>query len=150
MNLDKIQLAYIAGFLDGDGCIVINYEKNSGCFLGYRVRVRISFTQISCRREVLDTLRDWISSGQVSEYQHNHMAEYMIRDQLVVDALLKQLLPFLVVKKKHAELALRTLAMKQERYSKQSLENMRVCALQLRALNNYPKKIHLDPVTTEA
>ena len=45
-TLTNEQLAYIAGFLDGDGCIACNYEKHKTCTLGYRVRIRISFTQI--------------------------------------------------------------------------------------------------------
>lgn len=149
-KLGSEKLAYIAGFLDGDGCIAINYEKRETCKLDYRVRVRVCFTQISTRRKVLDKLFSWIKSGTVDEYEHNNMAEYVIRDQQVVNHLLQKLLPFLIVKKEHAKLALKVLELKQEKYSVKSLNEMRQYAVSLRNLNHYPKRIHLDPVTTEA
>jgi hypothetical protein len=148
--LDGEHLAYIAGFLDGDGCIACNFEKNKACRLGYRVRIRISFTQQRHRRKVLDVLRSWIKSGSIGEYEHNSMAEYAIRDQGAVQELLVALKPHLVVKKMHAELALNILQAKEGGYTPESLELMRKAANSMRALNRYPKRVDLDPVTTEA
>jgi hypothetical protein len=149
--LDGERLAYIAGFLDGDGCIACNFERNKACRLGQRVRIRISFTQHRLRREVLDLLQSWIGSGQVAEYEHNAMAEYVIRDQGVAHELLNALAPYLVVKRRHADIGLRILRAKEgRRYSVESLEEMRGLALSMRALNRYPKRLNLDPVTTEA
>ena len=90
--------AYAAGFLDGDGCIAIRIEKSKTYRLGLRARVRISFTQHRRRRKVLDYLFGTIQSGVVSEYDHNNMAEYVIRDQKIVKILLKKMKPFIVVK----------------------------------------------------
>jgi hypothetical protein len=84
--------------------------------MGYRVRIRISFTQHRHRRQVLDVLRSWIKSGSIGEYEHNSMAEYVIRNQGAVQELLVALKPYLVVKKMHAELALRILHAKEGRY----------------------------------
>jgi hypothetical protein len=148
--LDNAQLAYIAGFLDGDGCIASNFEKSKTCTLGYRVRIRISFTQARYRRQVLDTLLSWIQSGVIAEYSHNEMAEYVIRDQVVVEQLLQLLLPYLIVKKQHAALALQIFLLKKDRYTPESLEKMRQLTLTLRSFNHYPKRVSLDPVTTEA
>ena len=151
MNLlGSEKLAYTAGFLDGDGCIAINYEKHDRCRLGFRVRVRISFTQHRLRRGVLDLLYEWIGSGTIAEYEHNDMAEYVIRDQPAVEQLLLSLQPFLVTKRDHAEAALRVIDLKREGYSPESLERMRYYALLVRGLNRYPKRTNLDPVTTEA
>jgi hypothetical protein len=148
--LDGEHLAYIAGFLDGDGCIACNFEKNRACRLGYRVRVRVSFTQHRDRSEVLHVLRFWIGSGSIGTYEHNAMSEYVIRDQAIVRELLVALKPYLVVKEMHAELALGILHAKQGRYTPESLELMRGLANSMRALNRYPKRVDLDPVTTEA
>ncbi|SRR6266511_2348701 len=148
--LNNEKLAYIAGFLDGDGCIASNFEKNKTCKLGYRVRVRISFTQHSRRREVLDILSSWICSGSIGEYEHNNMAEYVIRNQVIVKELLSALMPFLIVKRKHAEIAMKILGLKESAYSLATLSTMREYTILLKSLNNYPKRLYLDPVTTEA
>jgi hypothetical protein len=144
------QAAYLAGFLDGDGCIAVNYEKNAECRLGIRVRIRVSFTQHRGRRKVLDRLREWIGSGVIAEYDGNGMAEYVIRDQTVVEDLLLSIQRFLVVKEPHADAALEILRLKKGGYSTESLEQMRKLAEFIRQLNRYPKRKSLDPVTTEA
>ncbi len=140
--------AYVAGFLDGDGCIAIRMEKSKTCKLGYRVRVRISFTQHKKRRKVLDYLLNVISSGTVAEYQHNNMAEYVIRDQQVVEELLDHLEPYIVVKTEHLKLAQKLLILKRDGYSIQSLSKMFNLVKQIGLLNNYHKSFEFDPVTT--
>src|SRR3989344_2650334 len=90
--------AYVAGFLDGDGCIAVKVEKSQTCRLGFRARIRISFTQHKDKRGVLDYLRTRIGSGVIAEYQHNNMAEYVINDQEVIEQVLHFIEPYLVVK----------------------------------------------------
>ena len=140
------KLAYIAGFLDGDGCIASNFEKcNPRKDSSYRVRIRISFTQIVSRREVLDALLSWIQSGHIAEYEHNNMAEYVIHDQKVIQPLLIALLPYLIVKKRHAEVALLILELKKSGYTPESLEQMRQYTISIRSFNHYPKRTVLTP-----
>ena len=143
-TLSNEQLAYVAGFLDGDGCIASNYERSKPDS-SYRVRIRISFTQKSSRRIVLDTLRSWINSGVVAQYEHNDMAEYVIRDQKVVEQLLIAISPFLIVKKQHAEIAMQIIFLKKEPYTADSLEKMKNHTIAIRALNHYPKRTILTP-----
>ena len=139
--LGNEQAAYLAGFLDGDGCIASNFERsNAKKSMSYRVRIRISFTQITPRRAVLDTMRGWIESGVIADYEHNSMSEYVIRDQQAVGDLLQTLLPYLIVKKRHAELALEILTLKEQRYSVDSLEQMKERTSVIRSLNRYPKR----------
>src|SRR5258708_4892925 len=106
-RLNESFYPYVAGFLDGDGCIAIKFEKSKTCKLGYRVRVRISFTQHKRRRKVLDFLCKTIGSGVVTEYQHNNMAEYVMHDQKIVSQLLDKIEPYLVVKAEHLQIAKR-------------------------------------------
>lgn len=147
-RLDESFWAYVAGFLDGDGCIAIRFEKSQTCKLGYRARVRISFTQHKARRKVLDYLLDRIGSGVVSEYQHNNMAEYVIRDQQVVASLLQNLESYVIVKAEHLQFAKRLLILKDNGYSEDSLAKMLSLYKAIGSLNNYPKSFKLDPVTT--
>jgi hypothetical protein len=139
-DIDNSFYAYMAGFLDGDGCIAIRVEKSKTCKLGMRVRVRISFTQHRERRVVLDYLYERINSGVIAEYNHNNMAEYVIRDQEVVLILLEKIKPYVVVKSLHLQLAQELLIVKKEGYSKDSLEKMLNLSRKIGSLNNYPKR----------
>ena len=39
----RVELAYIAGFLDGDGCIMLQLVPRKGYVLGYQIRASIVF-----------------------------------------------------------------------------------------------------------
>ena len=65
--------AYLAGFLDGDGCITIRFEKSKTNRLGYCARVRVSFTQHKTKKEILEYICERIGSGKVTVYKHNSM-----------------------------------------------------------------------------
>ncbi len=147
-RLDELFWPYVAGFLDGDGCIAIKFERSKTCALGYRARVRVSFTQHKARRKVLDFLHSRIGSGVISQYQHNNMAEYVIRDQKVIATLLQNIEPYVVIKAEHLQLAKQLLILKEDGYNEESLEKMKSLFEQIGSLNNYPKSFKFDPVTT--
>ena len=133
--------AYLAGFLDGDGCIAIKFERSKTCRLGYRAAVRVSFAQHRSRRKVLDYLCETIGSGVVTEYDHNNMAEYVIFDQMVINQLLNSIEPYIFVKKKHLRIAKELLTVKRMGYSRESLKEMSNLKDRLGLLNNYPKRM---------
>jgi len=45
VNLNEIDLAYIAGFLDADGSILTKIVKNDSYIYGFTIRVSIIFYQ---------------------------------------------------------------------------------------------------------
>jgi hypothetical protein len=141
--------AYLAGFLDGDGCITIKAERSKTHRLGYYIRVRVSFTQHKSRRKVLDYLCKKIGSGVVTEYVHNNMAEYVIFDQKVIGYLLDRIEPYVFVKLRNLRIAKELLSLKRGGYSKKSLVKMLSLYKKMGLLNNYPKSFKFDPVTTE-
>ena len=132
--------SYTAGFLDGDGCITVKIERAKTCRLGFRARVRVSFTQHRSRRRVLDFLQKKIGSGNVIEYNHNNMAEYVINNQKVINSLLNHLEPYVFVKSKHLKLAKKIFVLRKEGYSRRTLNEMLAIAKKVRSFNNYPKK----------
>ena len=132
--------AYMAGFLDGDGCITVKIERSITCRLGFRARVRVSFTQHRSRRRVLDFLQKKMGLGRVIEYDHNNMAEYVINDQKVISRLLDRLKPYVFVKSKHLRLAKKIFVLRKKGYSKKTLNEMLIIARKVRSFNNYPKK----------
>ncbi len=133
--------AYIAGFLDGDGCITIKFEECKTTTLGYVAKVRVSFTQHKSKREILDFLCEYIGSGSVHEYQHNNMAEYVIHDQKCITEFLRNIEPYIFVKRRHLQLAKELILLKEkEHYTKESLVKMLDLRKKMASLNNYSKK----------
>ena len=101
----KIELSYIAGFLDGDGCIMLQLVFRNTYKLGYQIRASIVFYQKSQYRDFLFWLKEQLYVGYIRD-RNDGMSEYAIVGVNPVSSLLKKLLPYLRLKKKQAELAL--------------------------------------------
>lgn len=115
--MEVATLAYIAGIVDGEGSIMIQRQcsesfmaqrAKSGCFHPhYAVGIRIGM----CERVALDLIVDELGIGSVCEekpYHHKRpMFRWMIRSKQEVCDFLNLILPYLRVKKKQAELALK-------------------------------------------
>lgn len=99
-NLD---LAYIAGFLDGDGSLMIQLKRRSESKLGTRrVMLTICFYQDSRHEKPLYWIRKVLGIGYI--YRRNDgMTELRINGHERVRDILVVLLPFLKFKKKQAE-----------------------------------------------
>ena len=102
-KISETEAAFTAGFLEGDGCISAKIGPTSG---SYRVRVVISFTQHTKNRIVLEHLQNLIG-GKISDYILRQMSELCIYDREKVNVILLTILPFLVSKRKQAEIALK-------------------------------------------
>jgi intein-encoded DNA endonuclease-like protein len=99
-EIDKIDLSYIAGFVDGEGSIYLNAKNKS--FLG-QWRIGICNTD----KPVIDWMLMKLACGVVREYlprKGQHKIAYVldINRQGDVCAILKVLLPYLRVKKSKA------------------------------------------------
>jgi hypothetical protein len=98
-KLSAWQLAYIAGILDGEGCIMLNSTKQ-----GYVIStVTVSMANASCMRLLhsitgVGTLRATHRKGYTRTYY-----VWQASDRLEVYMLLKAIYPYLVVKRAEAE-----------------------------------------------
>jgi len=102
-ELNGIDAAYIAGFLDGEGSIFLTSRKN-------KASLRISATNTD--KNVLDWIIEKIGVGVVhagrKESDKNRKTWMFILNGEAAETLLKQLLPYLIVKKEQAQLAIET------------------------------------------
>lgn len=107
MEKNKIDLAYIAGFFDGEGCIVINRCIGEG-WIQYSLVVNI--TQSGRKGKQLLEKFKLNFKGQIyrkEKEQEWHRFRYVWRTALGTAAIfLKQLLPYLKMKKLQAELGI--------------------------------------------
>lgn len=109
MTLKKEELAYIAGFLDGDGCIMLQLINRKDYKLGYQIRASIVFYQKTEKREFLSWLKTIFKVGYIRDRKDN-ISEYTIVGVNPVKKVLFLLLPYLRLKKEQAILALSVLS----------------------------------------
>ena len=99
----SIDLAYIAGFLDGDGSLMIQLKHRSESKTGgMRVMLTISFYQDSRHEAPLHWIREVLGIGYLS-HRNDGMTELRINGHQQVLGILLDLLPFLKFKKRQAE-----------------------------------------------
>ena len=101
-------LAYIAGFLDGDGCIMLQLIYRKDYLLGYQIRASIIFFQKTNNRFFLEWLKTLLVNGSVRD-RNDGMSEYALVGPGLITDLLEKLSPYLRLKKKQAVLALSVL-----------------------------------------
>ena len=107
-ELTDIDAAYIAGLVDGEGCLSIVRQKNSNCRGGFAYRC--GFRIASSNQSIMEWLSDTIGAGCVKSHQpkmRNSKRQWSL-DLWSDDAaaLTTRLLPFLRIKRPNAELLL--------------------------------------------
>ena len=132
------ELAYIAGFLDGDGCVMAQLVRRKDYIYGYQIRVSIVFYQKQTHQEILEWLKQKLKLGYIRQ-RNDGMAEYTIVGLKEVERILRLLYPFLRLKKVLAKKVLRLIKAHPERMSPQKLLRLSVLVDET-ATFNYSKK----------
>lgn len=118
--LTKIEKAYIAGFLDGDGCIMFQLVRRKDYIFGYQVRASAVFYQKTINRRQLEWLKTKLRHGYLRD-RNDGMTEYTIVGIEAVKEVLKKLQPFIRLKKQHVKLAFKIFGKLPKRFTTQSL-----------------------------
>lgn len=106
--MKTVDLSYIAGFLDGDGCIMLQLVFRNSYKLGYQIRASIVFYQKTQHKDFLFWLKEQLQIGYVRD-RNDGMSEYTIVGTESVKKILKKFLPYLRLKRKQADLAISVL-----------------------------------------
>jgi hypothetical protein len=104
-ELKNEDLAYIAGFLDGDGCILTQIVKRKDYKYKHTIRFSIVFYQKKNNHWFLIWLQKKINKGNI-RIRKDNMAELCILGSTPVKELLVLLMPYLVIKKNLAKLVI--------------------------------------------
>ena len=97
----KIELAYIAGFLDGDGSLMLQIKKRKDGNIGIRFMPTICFYQDTRHEKTLYWIREVLGIGYLSR-RNDGMTELRINGYKQVRDLLKILLSYIRFKKLQA------------------------------------------------
>lgn len=100
--------AYIAGFLDGDGSVMLQVKKRSDTPKGWRFMVTICFYQDSRHEQPLLWIRDCLGIGYLSR-RNDAITEVRINGYEQCERILCALYPFIRFKKPQVDAILRVL-----------------------------------------
>ena len=135
------ELAYIAGFLDGDGCVMLQLVSRRDYVLGYQIRASVVFYQKQQNRHFLEWLKEQLLYGYIRN-RNDGMSEYTIVGVTPVTNILKMLFPHLRLKKKQAEVCFSVLEQMPGNGQKMDAKLLYRLALKVDkfAILNYSKK----------
>ena len=102
--LTEQEKAYVAGFLDGDGCIMFQLVRRKDYIFGYQVRASIVFYQKTINKSILTWLKSKLKYGYIRD-RNDGMTEYTIVGKNQVMNILHILYPYLRLKRPHAKAA---------------------------------------------
>jgi hypothetical protein len=105
VDLTQEDLAYIAGFLDGDGSILAQIVKGSAYRYKHRIRVSVVFYQKKRHHWFLIWLKGKLRTGNI-RIKKDGMAEFVVLGNEPVRRFLVLLEPFLKIKKPLCKLVL--------------------------------------------
>ena len=97
MNLEII---YFAGFLDGEGSCIVRFMKDKRYLSGYQITHWINLTQKD--KEILIKFQKIFGCGKLYFHKRDQLWHLDIWKRNEIIRVMKQLLPYLVVKKKKA------------------------------------------------
>ncbi|TSD07209.1 MAG: site-specific DNA endonuclease [Parcubacteria group bacterium Greene0714_4] len=98
----KIDLSYIAGFLDGDGSLMLQIKKRHDGTRKFRFMTTICLYQDTRHEQPLFWIRDILGIGYISR-RNDHITELRINGYAQVVRILKELSPYIKFKKLQAE-----------------------------------------------
>lgn len=98
--------AYVAGLLDGDGSIYVRLKPNNTYRYGFQVAPSVVFFQKNKLAREMNSIHKHLGCGYIRK-RKDGIIELTIGDRPSIVLILHNLLPFLILKKKQAQLMLK-------------------------------------------
>ena len=137
--MEQTILAYIAGFLDGDGSIFFQIVPRQDYKQKFQIRSSVAFYQKSENVEILNWLKEIFGGIGSIRHRKTGISDYTIVDSNEVQKILLLLQPHIRLKKKQVEIGLKILEMLKNKKSDEDF--LEICHLtdKFKELN-YSKK----------
>ena|SRR6056297_2363964 len=113
MPISPTQKAYLAGFIDADGSIYVRLKPNNTHKYNYQISPFVILFQSGKEKESFKEICSLIKYGYLRE-RNDGILEYTINRQDEITEFLQLIKPYLVLKKKQAELMIKILKQKKE------------------------------------
>ncbi len=118
--------AYIAGFLDGDGSIMLQLKPRKLVSYGFRVKTTLCFYQDTRHKKGLSWIRGKLGIGYLSQ-RKDRITELRIEGYKAVKSVLNELAPFIIFKKKQVKIILKAILIMENNPNPK--EFLKVCKL---------------------
>ena len=136
--MDETILAYIAGFLDGDGSIFFQIVPRKDYKQKFQIRSSIAFYQKTKYVEILDWLKEKFGCGYI-RHRKTGVSDYTIVESKEVRKILELLKPYVRLKKRQVDLGLEILDKLEDKKTNQDF--IEICKLvDMFGEMNYSKK----------
>lgn len=106
--VDSTMLAYIAGFLDGDGSIFFQIVRRKDYRRKFQIRSSVAFYQKTDSCRILKWLKGRLKAGYI-RHRKTGISDYTIVESKEVERILSILHPYVKLKKRQLELGLKIL-----------------------------------------
>ena len=110
IKFNNPDLAYIAGFLDGDGSLMVQLKKRKDTQRGLRLMFTICFYQDTRHEKPLFWIRKKLGIGYISR-RNDGITELRINGYKQTKEILERIYPYIKFKKKQARYLLKILRM---------------------------------------
>ena len=138
VKMDPTILAYVAGFLDGDGSIFFQLVRRTDYLFGFQVRCSIAFYQKTEKAEILEWLHGIFRKGYI-RHRKTGISDYTIVEPDEVKSILLMLEAY--VRLKHEQVALGVEILKKLQQVSDAEHFLEVCRMVDRFKDlNYSKK----------
>jgi len=81
---------YITGYVDGEGCFTVTFNRKAKTLLGWELRPSFSVSQNEDRRQVLDIIQEYFGCGYIRRDYHDKTVKFEIREH---NDLVKKVIP---------------------------------------------------------
>lgn len=122
--------AYIAGFLDGDGSIMVQIKNRKDTQRGWRLSFTVSFYQDTRHEKPLFWIQKKLGIGYIS-HRNDNMTELRVEGHKQTERILRKLQPYIRFKKKQAEITLEILRIIKDKKLKELKRNDRLKIINL-------------------
>jgi len=83
---------YITGYIDGEGCFTVTFNKKEKALLGWELRPSFSVSQNEDRRQVLDIIREYFGCGYIRRDYADKTVKFEVRNH---NDLMQHIIPHL-------------------------------------------------------
>ena len=97
---------YISGYVDGEGCFTVTFNKRAKAKLGWELRPSFSVSQNEDRRQVLDLMQEYFGCGYIRRDYADKTVKYEIRDHNDLEKVITHFDQFPLLSKKQKDFEL--------------------------------------------